>query len=355
MKRMARLRARFHFRLRGLLVDHKLLATRIETQRAGRTVAIAIPLRSVRLDAPTPTEVQLLDLFSSDDPPPTPTSVPLRAFATVASQSPIVQVDVIRIEVVADSCISAADVRNLSVRTAGPDGQALLSKLSDLLDELHQTARSVMSDFTTWARVQGRQHWLGIGEESPYGLAWADLVDLDANEVLPVDKYIAATGTIRFVEPRQVLRQEQVDQLRKVLVAPQRPSLPEDLLADASYYAGEANPPDRPRALLIAAVACEVKIKDTLRERVASAAAGLLELALRNTRPTVALFGKVCKEVTGRSLREDNRDLYNKLDDLFDRRNDLAHHGQAPTDAQVKESMQAAADVFRWLDALPVA
>lgn len=69
-------------------------------------------------------------------------------------------------------------------------------------------------------------------------------------------------------------------------------------------------------------------------------------------RPTVALFGKVCKEVTGHSLREENRVLYNKLDELFDRRNDLAHHGEVPDDAQVHESLRVAAGVFRWLDVL---
>lgn len=351
---MTTLRARCHFLLRGLLVDRELLGARIETQRDKRTVTITFPSRSVRLDPPSPTEAQLLDFFPPDDPTPTPTSAPLRAIATMGRNSPIMHVDVVRIEVAAASPISAADVRDLSIRTAGRDGQALLSSLSALLDELYEIARNVVADLTTWARIGGEQHWLGIGEEAPYGLAWADLVDLDANEVLPVDKYIGASGTLRVVQPRQVLHQGQVDELREVLKNPLPQSLPEDLLADALYYAGESKPPDRPRALLIAAVACEVKVKDALRARITPGAAGLLELALRNTRPTVALFGKVCKEVTGHSLRDHEQGvLYKKLDDLFDRRNDLAHHGAAPEAAQIHESLQAANEVFAWLDGLP--
>jgi hypothetical protein len=104
--------------------------------------------------------------------------------------------------------------------------------------------------------------------------------------------------------------------------------------------------------VLIAAVACEVKIKEFLREHIAPEADDLLELALRNTRPTVALFGKVCKAVTGRSLSEANRPLYNKLDTLFEGRNALAHHAEVPGDARVTESISAAREVFQWLDDL---
>lgn len=188
----------------------------------------------------------------------------------------------------------------------------------------------MVADLTEWARVEGRQHWLGIAREPVEGIGWGDLIDVDANEVLPVDKYLERSGTLRIVERVQVIQPDQVHQLADALKEPQTMMLPEAMLADAFYYSSDAEPPDQPRALLIAAVACEVKIKESLRGRVAPEAADLLELAIRNTRPTVALFGKVCKAVIGRSLSEENRPLNNKVDNLFEGRNALAHHGKRP-------------------------
>lgn len=351
---MASLRARFHFRLRGLLVDPEVLGARIEAQRGRRTVTVVLPPRAVARGTGARAEADLLELFPPDDPAPTPTTASMRPTASIIGHSPVVQIDGVRVEVVTDSPISAADVRHVDIRTAGPDGQALIYSLRQLLDELYDVATEVVADLTQWARVQQRQHWLGIAGETPYGLGWGELVDLDANEILPIDKRIGPIGTIGIVEAGQVMDRDQANQLEDVLENPPRRSLGAALLADAFYYARDATPHDRPRGLLIATVACEVKIKEALRDRVPSEAAGLLELALRNTRPTVALFGRVCKEVTGHSLRDyEDGILYKNLGDLFRRRNDLAHHGEVPDDTQVHESLQAADAVFCWLDGLP--
>ena len=346
---MAAVRARFHFRVRGLLIAKELLGTRIEIQRGTRAVTVSFPSREATRSA-----ALLLrpELFSPDDPAPTPTSASLRLIASMVGHSPVAQIDVIRVEVVAESQIGACDVREVDVRTAGPAGQKLLSSLRDVLDELYDVAATFIADLIERVRVEGRQHWLGIAGEPVEGIGWGDLIDLDANEVLPVDKYLERSGTLRVVERVQVIEPDQVHDLAEALKEPHAPMLAEALLADAFYYFTDAKPPDRPRTLLIAAVACEVKIKEFLRGRVAPEGEDLLELAIRNTRPTVALFGKVCKAVTGRSLSEEDRPLYNKLDDLFEGRNALAHHGKVPDDAQVTESLSAAREAFQWLDGL---
>jgi hypothetical protein len=344
---MTTVRARFHFRLRGLLIARELLGTGIETQRGTRLVTVSFPSREATRSAASRLQP---DHFPPDDPAPTPTSASMRAIASMGGQSPVAQIDVIRVVVAAESRLGASDVRGVDIRTAGPAGQELLSSLRDLLDELHEVASEVVTDLNERARVEGRQHWLGIAGEPVEGIGWGDLIDLDANEVLPVDKYLEHSGTLRIVERAQVIQPDQVHQLAGALMEPRAPMLAEALLTDAFYYSSDANPPDRPRALLIAAVACEVKIKEFLRGRVAPEAEDLLELALRNTRPTVALFGKVCKAVTRRSLSEENRPLYNKLDDLFEDRNALAHHGKVPDDVRVTESLSAAREAFGWLD-----
>lgn len=346
---MASVRARFHFRVRGLLIARELLGSRIETQRGKQLVTVSFPSRETTRSAASLLQP---DFFTPDEPAPTPTSASMRAIASMGGQSPVAQIDVIRVEVAAESQVGASDVRGVEIRSAGPAGQKLLSSLRDLLEELYDVASEVVTDLNELTRVQGQQHWLGIAGEPVEGIGWGDLVDLDANEVLPVDKYLERSGTLRIVERIQVIQPDQVHQLAGALTEPHAPTLAEALLADAFYYSSDATPPDRPRALLIAAVACEVKIKESLRARVASPAEDLLELALRNTRPTVALFGKVCKAVTGQSLIDEDRLLYNKLDDLFDERNALAHHGKVPNDARVTESLRAAREAFQWLDDL---
>ena len=232
-----------------------------------------------------------------------------------------------------------------------PPAKALSSSLQDLLGELYELASEVVADLIERARVELRQHWLGIAGEPVEGIGWGDLIDLDANEVLPVDKYLERSGMLRVVERAQVIQPDEVRALAEALKNPHAPMLAEALSADALYYSTDAKPPDRPRALLIAAVACEVKIKESLRGHVGPEAEDLLELAIRNTRPTVALFGKVCKAVTGQSLSEEDRPLYGNLDDLFEGRNALAHHGKVPDDAQVTESLKASprsVQVARW-------
>jgi hypothetical protein len=117
--------------------------------------------------------------------------------------------------------------------------------------------------------LKGRQHWLGIVGEPVEGIGWGDLIDLDANEVLPVDKYIEQSGTLQIVERAQVVQPDDLHQVAEALKESHAPMLAEAPLADAFYCSTDAKPPDRPRALLIAAVACEVKIKESLRGRVA--------------------------------------------------------------------------------------
>ena len=346
---MAALRARFHFRVRGLLIARELLGTRIEIQRGTELVTVSFSSREATRSAASLLQPEL---FPLDDPAPTPTSASMRAIASIGGQSQVAQIDVFRVEVAAESQIGASDVRGVDIRTAGPAGQKLLSSLRNLLDELYEVASAVVTDLIERVRVERRQHWLGIAGEPVEGIGWGDLIDLDANEVLPVDKYLERSGTLRIVDRVQIIQPDQVHQLAEALKEPHAPMLAEALLADAFYYSSDAKPPDQPRALLIAAVACEVKIKKSLRGRVAPEAEDLLELALRNTRPTVALFGKVCNAVTGRSLSEENRPLYNKLDDLFEGRNALAHHGKIPDDARVTESLNAAREAFQWLDGL---
>ena len=59
---MAAVRARFHFRVRGLLIARELLATRIEIQRGPRAVVVSFPSRESARSAASLLQPELFPL-----------------------------------------------------------------------------------------------------------------------------------------------------------------------------------------------------------------------------------------------------------------------------------------------------
>jgi hypothetical protein len=129
----------------------------------------------------------------------------------------------------------------------------------------------------------------------------------------------------------------------------------ETLLADALYFIG-LRPPDCQRAVLIAAIACEVKVKDTLRQKVPPDRRSLVDLLLENPRDwsiaALALFDKATDAALGRSLRTDHREVYKDVCRLFELRNRIAHRGEKPDETEASRVVRAGRQVFRWLDGL---
>ena len=145
--------------LRGPVESELVHTNRDAARRANRGRRTALTRRSPR-GAEARADVQLLGSFRPMIPRQRRRLGSMPADRNHRRSEPGGEVDVVRIEVVADSPIAAADVRDVDIRTAGPDGQSLLSSLSNLLDELHETAQNVVADITAWAPVRGRQHWL---------------------------------------------------------------------------------------------------------------------------------------------------------------------------------------------------
>jgi hypothetical protein len=149
---MAAVRARFHFRVRGLLIDRELLGNAVEIQRGTRLVTVSFPSRETIRSAASLLQPEL---FPQDDPAPTPTSASMRAITSTGGQGPVAQIDVIGVEVAAESPIGALDVRRIDIRTAGPDGQGRVSSLRELLDQLYEEASELATDLIERTRVEG--------------------------------------------------------------------------------------------------------------------------------------------------------------------------------------------------------
>ncbi len=223
----------------------------------------------------------------------------------------------------------------------------------DFLKRALPIAEAVSWDFFEWVRL--RQPWLGVHGQRPER-SGGPVLRTDRSEhnygsqVLPIASPGARTYSEAFLD------RSGLDALIPLL-NDKRPNLPqgETLLADARYFLS-SEPPDLQRAVLTAAIGCEVKIKQTLRTKAPAESIKLINLLLENPRDfslaACSLFDKGTEAALGRSLRSDNRQLYNRVTKLFELRNKIAHKGETPPAAVAGDMIAAAQEAFRWLDKL---
>jgi hypothetical protein len=99
---------------------------------------------------------------------------------------------------------------------------------------------------------------------------------------------------------------------------------PRELLADALYLAIWQTPPDYQRAVLTAAVACEVHAKRTLQRKCSPESVELVKWLFSDQRsfPYSAhdLFGPIAKALVGRSLASDDKITNKAVQNLFEMR-----------------------------------
>lgn len=319
---MAWRRAEFYFEVRGVLVRAELLGTKLEFDRGGLRVEILIPGNGAD-----------------------------RQWEGLGAVKPVYGGETNR---------QAFAVQTVKVMVfgEGPRGQDTDGSIGHLRRSFH-VAESAVADFVEWARIHG-QPWLGLhgqpvrrignhllGDDS------VDIADYGFSEdVLPAieaERDPAYDGGASLDTAHASSLARQLSSGNVVL------PIAETLLADAFYFIG-LRPPDCQRALLTAAIACEVKVKDTLRRKVPPDRRPLVDLLLENPRDwsiaALALFDKATDAALGRSLRADHRDAYKDVCRLFELRNRIAHRGEKPGETEAIRVVLASRQVFRWLDEL---
>lgn len=278
-------------------------------------------------------------------------------FARMAGEEPLFERDAIRLN---EECFSNVHVVLVAVHIG--------CQAEILEDTAFSLAESVIAEFIDWHRVRG-QIWLGLHGQKPEPLlsggrrSW--LIDEETGTEPEYQIAIDLSGITEH--PRILARLESFlgqfpaaadsDSLAHIgekIGRSERPTLAQLMLADALYFADRFDP-DLRRALLLAAIACELKIKEVLRTKASSSQRELVELLLANPRDftmqAAGLFDKALRATLGCSLRERNKGLYKRTERLFQLRNKLAHEGQAPEDAAI-DCVSAAREVFAWLDAV---
>lgn len=136
------------------------------------------------------------------------------------------------------------------------------------------------------------------------------------------------------------------------------PDLAVTFLCDAEYAASRGSDPNLRYAVLLAAIACEIKVKDAITALASPEQQSLVNLLLESPRDwtmtAVSLFGKGLKAICGKSLRDEDRSLYNEIDLLFQDRNRIAHRGgiRVSSDNILRNHIASAKSAFEWLDKL---
>jgi hypothetical protein len=218
-------------------------------------------------------------------------------------------------------------------------------------DGLLEATRTAVTNFTEWVWVRKGQVWNAPSGEYPRQISPPRLFNLDESTggVLVT----ANSMSIRVVSPTTAVTALDLSHIGQLCVDEGRPSLAELLLAEGNHYLWRPERLAPDRAVLMAAMACELAIKTTLRESAGSSEELWVELVIENPRDVsvsaVNLWNKAMKAATGHSLHEENRALFKRLQFLIERRNAIVHKGFNVPKEEAKDLVGAATEAFDWL------
>jgi hypothetical protein len=276
------------------------------------------------------------------------------------------EVRIIRVEVQVESDLKAPPESDAGNKAAepGPDAGSEAAEPSvnaldegiRILSETVKIAREFAQRYINLVRTQLHQFWLGPSE-SQLRVTWlSQLIDSDGHNI-PVGYNDPFPPVLVHWTDSALSVEVQAALVRKASEGVE-PDLADTFLNDAEYTTYMFANPNLRQAVLLAAVACEIKIKDTITTLASPEQRSLVNLLLENPRDwtmaAAALFDKGMEAVCGKSLRTENLDLYKEIDLLFRDRNNIAHKGGArvsPDDILIKH-ISSAKSAFEWLDGI---
>lgn len=224
------------------------------------------------------------------------------------------------------------------------------------LKEATVIAQGVIRDVIDWTRVLLDQRWLGLtGVTPPLDDLSPQLFDEATGKKIGVGE-VRSEGWV--LDPETMLGLDFLQTILPPKLADGRtpPPVPELLLADALFHARGGTAGDCARAVLLAAVALEVMVKDAMRTKTHPSKRALVDLIIESPREVsvaaAQLFDSGCEAALGRSLKAENRELYKRVDALFQRRNAFAHRGIFPTATEARDAAAAARTAKFWLQGL---
>jgi hypothetical protein len=217
-----------------------------------------------------------------------------------------------------------------------------------------QIATAVVTEFLDWLRVRG-QYWLGVVGERPERCG-----ELNSFDAATGEPFRVGFGGLMIIHAREsvaMLTSTGLEEIQQELARSGTLPTPESFLADALHLREAEHLSDLQRAIVMAAMACEMKVQQVLREKTADCRKGLVFIILKNAREIeiakIILFHTVMKEALGYSLHDSDKRLYDGVETLFRMRNRVVHKGRSYSAKEMREAIWAAKEVFQWLNAIP--
>lgn len=213
-------------------------------------------------------------------------------------------------------------------------------------------AEAVASSFVRHLRAAApRQSWLGLSAHPPAQYGLAQLEYRDSGE------RIFGYGPRQSVTMRSSQLRLDLTDFEAVLeevAAGREPGIPESLLADAWHLSDAEAANDHDRAILVAATACEVKVKQCISEKVPPSGRAMAKMILSRRSNLRELVDEVLLATLGVSLKKENIELFRQVESLTIQRNAIVHGGRQSLQAkQPPMPAQVGSSLFEWLDQLP--
>jgi hypothetical protein len=213
----------------------------------------------------------------------------------------------------------------------------------------HQLAFSEFEAFLAWFRIQTKQSWLGIAGEPSTQFGRSYLREAGKEGVLiaygPEQKVVMRNGNIGATSAQVA---ETVRHLEASSGVPPEASL----LADARFLARDSDLVDGHRAVLAAAMACEIAAKKALRDATSAERRPAIDLLLRRRSSVPELVTDIAEVAVDRSLGKEKPELLARIKELNTCRNRVVHTGTTVEQQDAFHLVQAAEDLFEWLSGL---
>lgn len=252
--------------------------------------------------------------------------------------------------------VAAASVERFEVRVrVEPDSDL---PASELIRDAFPLAATAAERFLGSIRTGAHQYWLPAQHE---GISLADTAQLVVagtyNEVSREARLQPGHMAIG-VSLDNAAKPSDVDEAFQNTKAGVDPPVVDTLLADArmalsAFAIKHWNGRDTTRAVLLAAIAAEVRIKRVLVEN----ASEVLDSALENPRELSVAVGQLLnrpmKAAVGASLLDDDKPLYDEVAEkpgVFWLRNQVAHRAYQPTLPEAQQAVGSVERLFVWLD-----
>ena len=211
-------------------------------------------------------------------------------------------------------------------------------------------AESTMQAFLEWLRALSRQPWLGLLADSPMQYGRGGVYYAESGEPIAG---LGPTVSRTFTSSRSRIDASRLQLVMNGVESGQEVPPSQALLADAWHLTEGTDRPDSKRAVILAAIACEIRVQEHLRAAANQLNGAMLHLLLSKGSSVHYLYVDLMQAVCGISLDKADPDLWKHVLDLSANRNSLVHEGvPSPKRPLRRGAPDIAQRVFDWLASL---